>query len=77
MAGAVDYRLTRTHTTIFPTTYRVSAGELTEAKRIPCCTPCYPTDPIFLNKKRRFASHAARIAAMRIQTLICMDSDSD
>lgn len=86
MAGSIDllalqimydYRLTHTHPTIFPPTYRVSAGDLTEAKRIPCCTLCFPTDPKFLNKKRRFASHAARLAAMKIHTLTCADSDSD
>ena len=73
-----DYPVDIVSPTIYPATYHVSAGELTEAKRIPCCIPCYPIDPKFINKKRKYASQSARIAAKKLQAITCVpDYDSE
>lgn len=73
----IDYYL-QSNTVLYRKTYGVAAGELTELKKVPCCTPCYATNSNFTNKKRRFASNAARTASLKINILTCIpDYDSD
>ena len=64
-------------TRIFPVTYQVSAQDVTLLKTTPCCMVCFPKDPNFLNRRRNYRSNAARIAALKMKAITCLEDSSE